>query len=229
MAKESVLIIEDDPDISELLQYNLEREGYKVHCCADGEIGLQQALKIKPQFILLDLMLPGMDGLKICQALRAAEETVDTPIVMITAKGEESDVIVGLEIGADDYVTKPFSPRELIARMRAVLRRNRGATVVGNDVTWTVGPLKIDSERHEVYLHDQPLALTLAEHKLLATLASRPGRVFTREQLLEKITGGDTYVIDRNVDVHVRAIRKKLGDDANFIVTVRGVGYKCLE
>lgn len=229
MAKESVLVIEDDPDILDLVQYNLEREGYKVHTCSDGELGLQQALLLKPQLILLDLMLPGLDGLSVCKKLRAAPDLENTPIVMLTARGEESDIIVGLEMGADDYVIKPFSPKELVARMRAVLRRAGRHSTAEQLPRLEVGPLALDMERHEAYLDGEPLTLTLAEYKLVQTLMSKPGRVFTREQLLEKITGSETYVIDRNVDVHVRAVRKKLGEHVDFIVTVRGVGYKCQE
>ncbi len=230
---ERILLIEDDSDISELVQYNLEREGYKVVAAADGELGLNQAMQTKPDLILLDLMLPGLDGLSVCKKLRAMPETAGIPIVMLTAKGEESDIVVGLEMGADDYVTKPFSPKELLARIRAVLRRPRASTAGGGGESEegrkTVGPVAIDLERHEAWVRGEPLALTLAEYRLLSTLISRPGRVFTREQLLEKITGGEVYVIDRNVDVHIRAIRKKLGAEAEFIITVRGVGYKCRE
>lgn len=230
-AEGRLLFIEDDSDISELVQYNLEREGYKVTIAADGEVGLNLALQQKPDLIILDLMLPGLDGLSVCKRLRAASETAEIPIVMLTAKGEESDIVIGLEMGADDYIAKPFSPKELTARIRAVLRRPRAATPKeGVDSTRIeVGPVAIDMDRHEAYLKGQSLQLTLAEYRLLSTLISRPGRVFTREQLLEKITGGEVYVIDRNVDVHIRAIRKKLGDEAEFIVTVRGVGYKCRE
>jgi DNA-binding response OmpR family regulator len=229
LVEETILLIEDDADISELLQYNFEREGYKVYIAGDGELGLRQALQLVPDLIVLDLMLPGLDGLSVCRKLRAQPQTQEIPIVILTAKGEESDVVIGLEMGADDYVTKPFSPKELLARIRAVLRRPRQSPATPSSEQRTVGPVTIDQERHEVWLYQQPLALTLAEYRLLSTLTSRPGRVFTREQLLEKITGGEAYVIDRNVDVHVRAIRKKLGDAADFIITVRGVGYKCRE
>ena len=226
---EKILLIEDDSDISELVQYNLEREGFKVYASADGELGLSQALKLKPDLIILDLMLPGLDGLAVCRKLRAQAATAEIPIVMLTAKGEESDIVIGLEMGADDYVAKPFSPKELLARIRAVLRRPRLGAPGVVEGRRTVGPVTFDPDRHEAFLHDTALTLTLAEFRLLYTLTSRPGRVFTREQLLEKITGGETYVIDRNVDVHVRAIRKKLGVEAEFIQTVRGVGYKCRE
>jgi DNA-binding response OmpR family regulator len=231
-ADERILLIEDDSDISELVQYNLEREGYKVYASADGEFGLGQARQLKPDLIVLDLMLPGLDGLSVCKKLRADPATEGTPIVMLTAKGEESDVVIGLEMGADDYVTKPFSPKELVARIRAVLRRPKLSRDEPTTGRRTVGQVTVDPERHEAWLAadggaPQPLVLTLAEYRLLTALMARPGRVYTREQLIEKITGGEAYVIDRNVDVHVRAIRKKLGDQADFIVTVRGVGYKC--
>ena len=229
LVEEKILLIEDDADISELLQYNFEREGYKVFIAGDGELGLRQAAQLVPDLIVLDLMLPGLDGLSVCRKLRAHPQTQEIPIVILTAKGEESDVVIGLEMGADDYVTKPFSPKELLARIRAVLRRPRQTPAPSGSGPRSVGPVTIDQERHEVWLSNEPLALTLAEYRLLSTLISRPGRVFTREQLLEKITGGEAYVIDRNVDVHVRAIRKKLGDEAEFIITVRGVGYKCRE
>ena len=229
LVEEKILLIEDDADISELLQYNFEREGYKVFIAGDGELGLRQASQLVPDLIVLDLMLPGLDGLSVCRKLRAHPQTQEIPIVILTAKGEESDVVIGLEMGADDYVTKPFSPKELLARIRAVLRRPRQTPATSGSGRRSVGPVTIDQERHEVWLFKEPLVLTLAEYRLLSTLISRPGRVFTREQLLEKITGGEAYVIDRNVDVHVRAIRKKLGDEAEFIITVRGVGYKCRE
>jgi DNA-binding response OmpR family regulator len=236
MSEEMILIIEDDSDISELVQYNLLREGYRVSAAGDGEVGFNQALGVQPKLIILDLMLPGLDGLSLCKNLKAHPSTKDIPIVMLTAKGEESDIVVGLEMGADDYISKPFSPKELIARVRAVLRRPKAGHLStsatereAEEQQRASGPITIDHERHEVWLLGEPLVLTLAEYRLLSTLLSRPGRVFTREQLLEKITGGEVYVIDRNVDVHIRSIRKKLGTEADFIMTVRGVGYKCRE
>ncbi len=227
MVKEKILVIEDDPDILELLQYNLERAGYKVRNAMHGETGLKEAEGYEPDLIILDIMLPGMDGLNVCKKLRQKEKTSSIPIIMLTAKGEESDVVAGLELGADDYVTKPFSPNELVARMRAVLRRPPPVKKDQEVTKVECGPIKIDSERHEAYLGQDPMALTLAEFNLLKALVSQPGRVFTRDQLLESITGGDTYLIDRNIDVHIRAIRKKLGEHDQMIQTVRGVGYKC--
>lgn len=227
-----ILLVEDEADISELIQFNLERHGFKVRTAANGEEGLKLAAEQTPKLMLLDIMMPGCDGLTVLRRIREAEATKSVPVMMLTAKGEESDIVVGLELGADDYMTKPFSPRELVARVKAMLRRSEDAFRPGansTDQRQTVGPISIDGERHEAWIHGKSVAFTLAEFNLLRTLISRPGRVFTRDQLLEKITGGETYVIDRNVDVHVRAIRKKLDVDAEFIQTVRGVGYKCRE
>ncbi len=226
-AKETVLIIEDDPDIVELVQYNLEREGYRVHSAGDGEKGLKEAASRKPSLILLDLMLPGIEGLEVCRRLKASTETDAIPVIMLTAKGEESDIVLGLGLGADDYVTKPFSPKELVARIQAVLRRGAFSRETGEiPDRIEAGPVAIDSGRHEVTVHGKPVALTLAEFRLLSALAAAPGRVFTRDTLVERITGGRSIVIDRNIDVHVRAIRKKLKRAADCIQTVRGVGYK---
>jgi DNA-binding response OmpR family regulator len=225
MSNQEILVIEDDADISELVQYNLERQGFKVHAANDGEDGLQMAQTILPSLIILDIMLPGVSGLKVCQKLREHGKTAQIPIVMLSAKGEEADIVTGLELGADDYVPKPFSPNELVARVRSVLRRVKSAQSTSDVIE--AGPLRIDLARHEVLVNGSHIPFTLAEFNVLRTLASKPGRVFTRDQLLEKISGGDTYLIDRNVDVHVRAIRKKLGDDSELITTIRGVGYKC--
>jgi DNA-binding response OmpR family regulator len=231
MQKEKIILVEDDPDIAELVQFNLEREGYRVITCTEGDEGLAEIIRTKPNMVILDLMLPKIDGLTICKSIRAQQDLADIPIIMLTAKSEESDVVIGLELGADDYLTKPFSPKELLARMKAVLRRQnpdmKQSTAKSNRIS--VGPVILDIERHEAFLNHETLTLTLAEFKIIATLMSRPGRVFSREQLLEKVTGGDVYVIDRNIDVHVRSIRKKLGNEADFIFTVRGVGYKCRE
>ena len=228
-----ILMIEDEADISELLQFNLERGGYKVRAVANGEEGLISAQQNPPDLILLDIMLPGCDGLTVLRGLRESSSPArKVPVIMLTAKGEESDIVVGLELGADDYMAKPFSPRELVARVKAVLRRGEVAerqSAVAQTRRVTAGPVTVDLDRHEVWIDSKPVQFTLAEFNLLATLLSRPGRVFTRDQLLEKITGGETFVIDRNVDVHIRAIRKKMELDSEFIQTVRGVGYKCRE
>ncbi len=241
--KQHILVVEDETDICELLQFVLEREGFEVTCLGDGLRALDVAHAKPFTLAVLDIMLPGMDGLTLCRKLREDPATRSLPIVMLTARSEESDVVVGLEVGADDYLSKPFSPKELVARIRAVLRRvhDRVTTPVergqpapkpagdtGGGIV-NLGPVTIDTERHTVRLRQHPVQLTLAEFKLLSLLMSRPGRVFSRDQILEQISGSEVYVIDRNVDVHVRAIRKKFGDDADFIETVRGVGYKCRE
>lgn len=226
MAKDSILLIEDDPDIVELLQYNLEREGYRVVACKDGEEGLQAARKRVPDLILLDLMLPGMGGLEVCRELKTDRATNRIPVIMVTARGEESDVVVGLELGADDYVCKPFSPRELLARVRAVLRRGDAETRNGAASRMVNGEIQLDVERHEVTVCGEPVVLTRAEFRLLRTLLARPGRVFSRGDLADEITAGESIILDRNVDVHVSSLRKKLGDQADVIRTVRGVGYK---
>lgn len=224
--KPRVLVIEDEPDIIELLQYNLEREGFQVFSARDGESGVSEAQKRKPSAILLDLMLPRVDGLEVCRQLRSLPGTRDIPLLMVTAKGEETDVVLGLELGADDYITKPFSPKEVVARIRAVLRRASRAAAGGSTERIELGPIMIDTGRFEVSLDGSPISLTRAEFRLLHALASQPGRVLTRDQLLDKVTGGESVVIDRNVDVHIGTIRRKLGPDGARIATVRGVGYK---
>lgn len=225
--KESILVIEDDPDIRELLQRSLEREGYRVHVSADGEAGLREADARRPSVVLLDLMLPGVDGLEVCRLLKQNDQMATTPVIMLTAKGEESDVVLGLELGADDYVTKPFSPKELIARIRAVLRRMKRRQKDGRAPRIEIGEVILDSERHEVSVDGEITYFTRAEFRLMWALAAHPGRVFTRNELVDHITAGESYILDRNVDVHISAIRKKLGRHGNLIATVRGVGYKC--
>ena len=224
MAKESVLIVEDDPDIVELLQYTLEREGYPVMIARNGEKGLSEAKRRKPGLIVLDLMLPGLDGLEVCRALKGEDSTKSIPVVMLTAKGEESDVVLGLEFGADDYMRKPFSPRELVARIRAVLRR--GQPAAESKMRIELGDVTLDKERHEVSVGNDVIAFTRSEFRLLWTLSKQPGRVYTREELVERLTDGEAVILDRNIDVHVSSIRKKLGDHGGVIATVRGVGYK---
>ena len=225
MSKASILIIEDDPDIVELLQYNLEKESYSVRTANDGESGLQAARRYKPDMILLDLMMPGMDGLEVCQHLRQDSSTATIPLMMITAKSEESDVVSGLELGADDFLSKPFSPREVVARVRALLRRGQ------RDSKPTKTRIELDSvildrERYEVEVHGELVEFTRAEFRLIWALASHSGRVFTRDELVDHLTAGETYISDRNVDVHVSSVRRKLGPSADLIRTVRGVGYK---
>jgi len=223
----SILVIEDDADIVEVVRYSLEREGFRVLSANDGESGLREAQLGSGDLVLLDLMLPKVDGLEICRRLRAAEETRGLPIVILTAKGEESDVIVGLEMGADDYLVKPFSPRELVARVRSVLRRLERSAAYSGQNRVQVGDLTLDAARHEVSVHGRPVELTRSEFRLLWTLAQRPGRVYPRSELIDKITAGESIIIDRNVDVHISSIRRKLGEAGGVIATVRGVGYKC--
>jgi len=226
MPKETVLVIEDDLDIVEIIQYNFEREGYRVITASNGEKGIDLAQSRKPALIVLDLMLPGLDGLEVCKRLRSHVETRSIPIVMLTAKGEESDIVLGLGVGADDYVTKPFSPKELLARITAVLRRGDLKGDVPGGTRISRGDIVIDPARFEVEVKGKPTSLTLTEFKILSILAANPGRVYTRQRLLDKIQGGDSFVDDRNIDVHIRAIRRKLGEYADTVKTVRGVGYK---
>jgi two-component system phosphate regulon response regulator PhoB len=226
MRKTTLLVIEDDPDIIEILRYNLEREGFRVLVAADGERGLAEAARSQPDLVLLDLMLPGLDGLEVCRRLRQQDATRWIPVLVLTAKSEEADVVVGLEMGADDYLAKPFSPRELLARVRALLRRARRAEEDGGKTRIEMDGLVLDVTRHEVLNHDEAVPLTRAEFRLLWTLARRPGRVYSRNELVEEITAGEALIIDRNVDVHVSSIRKKLGEAGQRIATVRGVGYK---
>lgn len=229
MSVRKIILIEDDEDIVELLRFNLEKEGYKVLSSPNGETGLTLIQESPPSLLILDLGLPGIQGLEICRLLKQRSETRAIPIIILTAKGQESDVVAGLEMGADDYIVKPFRIRELVARVRAVQRRSGTPETSVREGIISSGPLSIDPLRHEVYLGEELLSLTLAEFNLLKTLISQVGRVFTREQLLNAITGGDAYIIDRNVDVHIRAIRKKIGKERDRLVTVRGIGYKFLD
>jgi two-component system phosphate regulon response regulator PhoB len=226
MSKEKILVIEDEPDIGEVIQYNLSREGYWVSVITDGDEAYERVLRESPDLVLLDLMLPGTDGLEICRRLKGDQVTRSVPIIMVTAKGEESDVVLGLGMGADDYVPKPFSPRELVARVRAVLRRGRvrGDSISEDPIVR--GDVSIDAARHQVKIAGKSTPLTATEFRLLHFLASHPGRTFTRDQLLSRVIGESATVTDRNIDVHVRGVRKKLGDQKDLIETVRGVGYR---
>jgi two-component system phosphate regulon response regulator PhoB len=228
MAGETILVVEDEEDILELLRFNLTREGYKVLAAADGAAALDAARARRPALILLDLMLPKMDGFEVCRALKQNPDTAAVPIVMLTAKGEESDVVAGLELGAEDYIPKPFSVKVVIARVRAALRR-RQAAASGKDEAVRIRDLAIDPGRHEVLLRGKPLDLTFTEFRLLYVLARRPGRVLTREQIVDAVRGEDYPVTDRAVDVQVVGLRRKLGPRADYIETVRGVGYRFRE
>lgn len=228
MSKENILVVEDEEDIQELVRYNLAKEGYPVATVDSGEEGLKQARAKRPDLIILDLMLPGMDGLEVCKLLKNEPKTQHIPIVMLTAKGEESDVVSGLELGADDYITKPFSPKVLIARIRAVLRR-RVSEAPEDESTVTIHDLVIHPGRHEVLVKGKPLTLTFTEFKLLHLLARRPGWVFTRYQIVNAVKGDDYAVTDRAVDVQIVGLRRKLGPAGKYIETVRGVGYRFKE
>ncbi len=220
-----VLVIEDDKDILELITYNLEREGYEVTGVTTGEDGVDAARSDKPDLVLLDLMLPGIDGLEVCRRLKADPDTAHLPIVMVTAKGEESDIITGLELGADDYVTKPFSPKVLTARIRAIQRRRGRAHVTDEDIL-KIDDMVIHPGRHEVTVDGERVDLTFTEFRILHILARRPGWVFTRRQIVDAIHGETYPVTERAVDVQVVALRRKLGDAGDRIETVRGVGYR---
>lgn len=226
MARAKILVVEDEVDILEVIEYNLSREGFRVLSSRDGDAGLRIARSDAPDLVLLDLMLPGLDGLEVCRRLKADTITCDIPIIMVTAKGEESDIVLGLGIGADDYMTKPFGPKELVARVKAVLRRRPLVRKDEADERIVIGDLVIDISRHEVLIDSEPLILTPTELRLLHLLATQPGRVFTRDQLLSRVIGDGAFVIGRNIDVHIRGMRSKLGRHRDMIETVRGVGYR---
>ena len=224
MKKTKIAVIEDEADILEVIDYNLSKEGFDVCSALNGEEGLALVKKEGPDLVLLDLMLPGLDGIEICRTLKADYSTRSIPIIMVTAKGEESDIVLGLGMGADDYVVKPFRPRELMARIRSVLRR--GDFIEEGEGLVSIDELVIDINRHEVKLEGKIIVLTAMEFKLLHVLASNPGRVFTRENLLNHVSSDDTFIIDRNIDVHIRSIRKKLDKHRELIETIHRVGYR---
>ncbi|MDG1929247.1 MAG: response regulator [Nitrospinaceae bacterium] len=224
MKKSKIVVIEDEVDILEVINYNLSKEGFDVCSALDGEEGLALIKKEVPDLVLLDLMLPGLDGIEICRKLKTDYSTRSIPIIMVTAKGEESDIVLGLGMGADDYMVKPFRPRELIARIRSVLRR--GDFIEEGEGLVSIDKLVIDINRHEVKLEGKKIILTAMEFKLLHFLASHPGQVFTRENLLNHVSSDDTFIIDRNIDVHIRSIRKKLNKHRELIETIHRVGYR---
>lgn len=228
MARQKILVVDDEADILELVGYNLARDGYQVKGALTGEKALTEVVDNLPDLILLDLMLPGVDGLDVCRKLKSNSKTSQIPIIMLTAKGEDADVVTGLELGADDYITKPFSPRVLLARVRAVLRR-RQIQEDGEEVVVNIHGLSIDPARHEVILDRKPITLTATEFRLLHFLARRPGWVFTRDQIIGSVKGQDYPVTDRSVDVQIVGLRKKLGEAGRLIETVRGVGYRFRE
>ena len=225
---QQIYVVDDEPDILELVALNLERAGYRVQCFENSGQFLKMIGSQKPDLVILDLMLPDADGFDICKYLKSDVSTRFIPIIMLTAKGDEIDRVLGLELGADDYVTKPFSIKELVARVKAVLRRPKG-DVQKNRLVIGDGSLVIDTEKYEVISGKERIDLTSTEFKILKLLASKRGWVFSREQILDQIWGQEKIVVDRTVDVHIKHLREKLGDAAKFIKNIRGVGYKLEE
>jgi phosphate regulon transcriptional regulator PhoB len=224
-----ILVVEDEPDIRKLVHYNLVQDHYKVVEAENGDQALRMIQRDKPSLVILDLMMPGMSGLEVCRTLRGQDETAKLPILMLTAKAGEADRVLGLELGADDYLTKPFSPRELVARVRAILRRANGAGQTETPPAYQKGGLKIDFATYEVSVRGKTIKLTLKEFELLKFLVQNPNRVLNRDQLLDRVWGGETFVTPRTVDVHIRRLRKAIEKDDSqpkWILTLRGVGYK---
>jgi two-component system, OmpR family, alkaline phosphatase synthesis response regulator PhoP len=228
MTKEIILVVDDEEDILELVRFTLSREGFTILCAASGEAAWDLLKTERVNLLVLDLMLPGMDGLELARRLKSEPRTQAVPIVMLSAKGEEADIVTGLELGADDYVTKPFSPRVLTARVRAVLRRQSQPESAEDEVL-EIEDLVIDSGRRSVTAGGSPVNLTYTEFQVLSFLARRPGWVFTRTQIVDAVRGDDYPVTDRSVDVQIVGLRKKLGDSGHYIETVRGVGYRFKE
>jgi two-component system phosphate regulon response regulator PhoB len=226
MTQEHILVVDDEEDILELVEFSLKRESFEVDTATTGEQALKMAREDEPDLMVLDLMLPGVDGLEVCRQLKADSDTSHMPVVMLTAKGSEADIVTGLELGADDYVTKPFSPRVLVARIKAVLRRQSEPEPTDQDVV-RVHDIEIHPGRHEVIAGgDEKIELTYTEFRILHLLARRPGWVYTRYQIVDGVRGENYPVTDRSVDVHIAGLRKKLGDRGDYIETVRGVGYR---
>ena len=221
---QKIYIVEDEPDIRDTLKYNFSNEGFKVFTAPDGEEALSNIKKVLPDVLILDLMLPGVSGLDVCKSIRADDDIRDMSIIMLTAKGEEIDRVIGFELGADDYVTKPFSVRELILRVKVLLKKQRESLVENKLVTF--GPIRIDLDAHELKINDKEVVLTALEFKLLQHLVKRKGRVQTREQLLGDVWGYSAEVTTRTVDTHIKRLREKLGNTSDYIQTIRGVGYR---
>ena len=228
MARARILVVDDEPDILELIQYNLSKAQYDVAGVESGEEALAHMRTTPPDLIVLDLMLPGVGGLEVCKALKRDTRTAAIPIVILTARGEEADIVAGLELGADDYLIKPFSPRVLLAHIRAVLRRHH-TEPVAEDAVITHHGLVLHPGHHEVLVEGQPVPLTLTEFRVLHLLARRPGWVFTRNQIIAAAQGADVSVTERAVDVHIVSLRRKLGTIGEAIETIRGVGYRLQE
>jgi two-component system alkaline phosphatase synthesis response regulator PhoP len=226
MTGERILIVEDEQDILELIKYNLQKDGFITACVSSGEDGLKQTKSFKPDLVILDLMLPGVDGLQVCRQLKSEDNTAKIPVIMVTARGEEADIVAGLEMGADDYITKPFSPKVLIARVKGVLRRKSSPPEPTSDALIRVDELEIDVGRHIVTLSGQKLELTFSEFKILQKLVTNRGWVFTRKQLVDAVHGINYPVTDRAIDVQIVGLRKKLDTFGARIETIRGVGYR---
>lgn len=228
MAKTKILVVEDDRSLADVLDYNLKQAGFEVFCARDGQDGLNQASLRLPDLVILDVMLPVIDGIEVCRRLRASEDTSKCLILMLTAKGEETDQLIGFSMGADDYVVKPFSVKVLLERIKA-LKRRRGADVVNTDDVVNYKGIVIDRVRHRVTADGEMLDLTPSEFRLLETLIRQPGRAFDRTELIDAALGEDTLVMERTIDVHIRALRRKLGQHSKLVETVRGVGYRFRE
>lgn len=229
MAGQKILVVEDEPDIRKLVNYNLTQERFRVLEAEDGEKALKIVQRERPHLIVLDLMLPGLSGLEVCRNLREQKETAQIPILMLTAKAGETDRVVGLEMGADDYLTKPFSPRELVARVKAILRRSESPASAPGTELYEKGTLKINFSTYDVSVRGKPVKLTLKEFELLRCLVQNPNRVLTRDQLLDRVWGSEVFVDSRTVDVHIRRLRKAIEKNdrkPEWILTLRGVGYK---
>jgi two-component system, OmpR family, alkaline phosphatase synthesis response regulator PhoP len=226
VAKGTILIVDDEPDIVEVVRFNLSREGYRVHTASTGEQALLDIRKVRPDLVVLDLMLPGIDGLEVCKRLRAAAETAQLPVLMVTAKSEDADIVTGLEIGADDYVTKPFSPRVLLARIKSLLHKTRTAAAKSEGKTLTVGLITLQLAEHVCRVGGKQVDLTVTEFRILLSLMRRSGWVFSRDQIVEASRGENTVVTLRSVDVHIVRLRQKLGASGDYIETVRGIGYR---
>jgi len=222
-----ILVVDDEPDILELVRFNLAQAGFSVEMAANAQEAMSSMRRKPPDLIILDLMLPDRPGTEVCRELRADPKLADTPVIMLTAKSEEVDRVVGFELGADDYLTKPFSPREMVLRVRAVLRRGRGAAPPTQRLDH--GPLGLDVDRHRCTVNGTPIDLTAKEFDLLHALMSRPGRVMTRERLLDEVWGSEISVTPRTIDTHLKRLREKLGEAGGLIDTIRGVGYRFAE
>ena len=226
MAQTKIVVVEDEADILELVEFNLQREGFEVVTCTVGSAAFDLIREHRPALVLLDLMLPERDGLEICREIRSDPDLKRTPVIMMTAKSEESDIVLGLGVGADDYITKPFSVRELVARAKAVLRRRDPEAPAESGDRLEIEGISIDPDRHEVIVDGEPAPFTATEFRMLHYLATHPGRVYSREQLNDRVIGQDVMVSDRNIDVHIRSVRQKLGAYRDLVETVRGVGYR---